>query len=261
MFTVNFALILFVLCLITGSLWFADLLYYKKRRAKGAPDPLWVVWGADFFVVIFLVFFLRSFVAEPFRIPSASMRPTLIEGDFILVNKFTYGIRLPVINQKIIAINTPARGDTFVFRFPEDESQDYIKRVVGLPGDKIAYQNKRLTINGEALAIKEIEKYSFGAYQQFVENLGGEEHRLLIEEGKPAFVSDPHDFANRKNCFYNNEGFICTVPEGHYFAMGDNRDNSSDSRIWGFVPDKNLVGKAFFIWLNFGDFSRIGAFH
>lgn len=147
----NFALILFVLLVVTGMLYAVDVLKFRKLRTKGAKEPLWVEWGASFFPVILIVFVLRSFLFEPFKIPSGSMIPTLLVGDFILVNKFTYGIRLPVINKKIIDINSPKRGDVMVFRYPEDPSLDYIKRVIGLPGDTVSYQNKRLTINGQAV--------------------------------------------------------------------------------------------------------------
>src|SRR5574343_1828154 len=155
----NFALILFLLLLVTGALYAVDVFKFRKLRAKDAKEPLWVEWGASFFPVILVVFVLRSFLFEPFKIPSGSMIPTLLVGDFILVNKFTYGIRLPVINKKIISVNSPQRGDVMVFRYPEDPSLDYIKRVVGLPGDTVAYQNKRLTINGQAIAVQKIGDY------------------------------------------------------------------------------------------------------
>lgn len=260
----NFALILFILLVVTGALYAVDVLKFRKLRAKNAKEPLWVEWGASFFPVILIVFGLRSFVVEPFKIPSGSMIPTLLVGDFILVNKFTYGIRLPVINKKIIDINLPQRGDVMVFRYPEDPSLDYIKRVVGLPGDKIAYQNKRLTINGQPVEVKKSSDYLHPERlyysEQYVEKLGGVEHRFLNDADAPAFVPDTVPFSHRENCIYNHSGVICTVPPGHYFMMGDNRDNSRDSRVWGFVPEDNIVGKAFFIWLNFSDFSRIGSF-
>lgn len=260
----NFALILFILLLITGALYAIDAFKFRKLRAKDAKEPLWVEWGASFFPVILIVFVLRSFVVEPFKIPSGSMIPTLLVGDFILVNKFTYGIRLPVINQKIIDVGSPQRGDVMVFRYPEDPSLDYIKRVVGLPGDKIAYQNKRLTINGQPVEVKRIGDYLHPERlyysEQYVEKLGNVEHRILNDADAPAFVPDPSNFPDRENCIYNHSGVICTVPPGHYYMIGDNRDNSKDSRFWGFVPEENIVGKAFFIWLNFSDFSRIGSF-
>lgn len=260
----NFALILFVLLVITGVLYAVDVLQFRKQRAKGAKEPLWVEWGASFFPVILIVFVLRSFLFEPFKIPSGSMIPTLLVGDFILVNKFTYGIRLPVINKKIIHINSPQRGDVMVFRYPEDPSLDYIKRVVGLPGDTVAYQNKKLTINGESVPTQKMGDYLHQERlyysEQFLEKLGEVEHKALNDTDAPAFIPDVSRFPYRENCSYNAAGVICQVPPGHYFMMGDNRDNSRDSRAWGFVPEENIVGKAFFVWLNFSDFSRIGSF-
>ena len=260
----NFALILFCLLLVSAAIWAADVFVFSKQRAAEAKDPWWVEYGASFFPVILLVFVLRSFMIEPFKIPSGSMIPTLQVGDFILVNKFTYGIRLPVINKKIIDINLPQRGDVMVFRYPEDPSLDYIKRVVGIPGDKVAYQNKRLSINGTPVETTRVEDYLHPERlyysKQFVEKADAFEHRTLNDEDAPGFISDASQFPNRSNCLYNNAGVTCTVPAGHYFMMGDNRDNSRDSRYWGFVPEENIVGKAFFIWLNFSDLKRIGSF-
>lgn len=260
----NFALILLVLTVLTGVLYAVDFLKFRKLRAANAKQPLWVEWGADFFPVILIVFVLRSFLFEPFKIPSGSMIPTLLVGDFILVNKFTYGIRLPVINTKIIDINDPQRGDVMVFRYPEDPSLDYIKRVVGLPGDTIAYQNKRLSINGVAVDAEKLPDYLHTERlyysQQFGERLGEVDHKFLNDVDAPDFIQGVADFPHRENCTYNAAGVICKVPAGHYFMMGDNRDNSRDSRAWGFVPEQNIVGKAVFIWLNFSDLGRIGAF-
>ena len=261
----NFALILFVLLVITGVLWLADKFYARKQRADDVPDPWWVEYGASFFPVILAVFFLRSFLVEPFKIPSGSMIPTLLVGDYILVNKYTYGIRLPVINKKIVDINDPQRGDVMVFRYPDKPELDYIKRVVGLPGDTVEYFDKRLKINGERVPIEPagdfVHRDRLYSSEQFIETLGDTRHALLNDADKPAFVPQPHNFPQRSNCTYMNSGVRCTVPEGHYFVMGDNRDDSSDSRIWGFVPEENIVGKAFFIWFNFNEFSRIGSFH
>ena len=261
---VNFALILFCLLLVSGAIWVADAFVFSKNRAADAKDPWWVEYGASFFPVILLVFVLRSFIVEPFKIPSGSMIPTLQIGDFILVNKFTYGIRLPVINKKIISIGDPQRGDVMVFRYPEDPSLDYIKRVIGIPGDKVAYQDKRLLINGQPLETTRMDDYLHPERlyysKQFIEKAKGIEHRTLNDDDAPGFISDATQFPYRSNCLYNNAGVICTVPAGHYFMMGDNRDNSRDSRFWGFVPEENIVGKAFFVWLNFGDLKRIGSF-
>ncbi len=260
----NFALILFCLLLVSGAIWVADAFVFSKNRAADAKDPWWVEYGASFFPVILLVFVLRSFIVEPFKIPSGSMIPTLQIGDFILVNKFTYGIRLPVINKKIISIGDPQRGDVMVFRYPEDPSLDYIKRVIGIPGDKVAYQDKRLFINGQPLETTRMDDYLHPERlyysKQFIEKAKGIEHRTLNDDDAPGFISDATQFPYRSNCLYNNAGVICTVPAGHYFMMGDNRDNSRDSRFWGFVPEENIVGKAFFVWLNFGDLKRIGSF-
>ena len=260
----NFALILFILLLVSGALWALDHFVASKRRSVGAKSPWWVEYGASFFPVILVVFCLRSFVVEPFKIPSGSMIPTLLVGDFILVNKWTYGIRLPVINQKIIEVNDPKRGDVMVFRYPADPSMDYIKRVVGLPGDRVEYIDKRLTINGEAVPIREDGSYlhpdRLYYSPKYVERLGEVEHSVLIERDAPAYVPQVLNFPGREHCTYVHAGVRCTVPAGHYFVLGDNRDASSDSRVWGFVPDQNIVGRAFFIWFNFGDMKRIGGF-
>ncbi len=251
----DFSFYLFVASVVTGIIWGGYLLILKSRGETFSEEnePFYVEYARSFFPIVLIVFLLRSFIAEPFRIPSGSMMPTLLVGDFILVNKFTYGIRIPIINKKILEINKPQRGDIFVFRYPKDPTVDYIKRIIGLPGDKIEYSNKRLTVNGQA--ISEISLGTFhgvgqgddmtGA-EEFVENLNGVEHNILIRNGAPTVE------------------FVYEVPEGQYFAMGDNRDNSNDSRYWGPVPEANLVGKAFFIWMNWDlentgvGFSRIG---
>ena len=261
----NFALILFLLSVATGLAWATDVFWAAKRRPEGADDPWWVEYFASFFPVFLAVFFLRSFLIEPFRIPSGSMIPTLLVGDFIVVNKYTYGIRLPVINKKIIDVNTPQRGEVMVFRYPPDPSQDYIKRVVGLPGDKLVYRNKRLSINGQEISQIKSDDYQDPSRliftPQFNETLGSTEHRILIEPEAPAFVRQIGDFPYRENCTYNVDGVECVVPAGHYFMMGDNRDNSLDSRFWGFVPEENIVGKAVWIWLNFSSMKRFGSLH
>jgi signal peptidase I len=240
---IDFSLILVVATLVTGVIWALDsLLFAKKRKASGEVDkktskpkePLLVEYARFLFPVVLIVLLLRGFLAEPFRIPSGSMLSTLEIGDFILVNKFAYGIRPPVWNKKIIDINDPQRGDVIVFRYPENPSVDYIKRVVGVPGDEIAYYNKVLYING-----KQIQQEPLGVYQagfpnlkRFKEKLDGVEHDILI------------------NVMYPAGDFVVKVPPDSYFVLGDNRDNSRDSRFWGFVPDENLVGKAFMIWMN-----------
>jgi signal peptidase I len=260
----NFALILFLLLVFTGAFALADAVYFSKQRRKTDKEPWWIEYPKSFFPVILIVFLLRSFLVEPFKIPSGSMVPTLVVGDFILVNKFAYGIRIPLINKKIIGVGEPTRGDVMVFRFPEDTSLDYIKRVVGIPGDRIVYENKKLFINGVEQPQKRIADYlhpeRIHYSRQFLEKLGGVEHALLVEEDASPAIPFLRPFPFRENCTYNNEGMACTVPPGHYFMMGDNRDNSADSRVWGFVPDENIVGKAFFIWFNFSEPRRFGRF-
>lgn len=260
----NFALILFVLLLVTGVFSLADAVYFRKRRRAGVKEPWWIEYPKSFFPVILIVFLLRSFLMEPFKIPSGSMIPTLLVGDFILVNKFTYGIRLPIINKKIVNIGEPRRGDVMVFRYPEDPSLDYIKRVVGLPGDKVAYLDKKLFINGVEQPRQPLPDYlnpeRIHYSRRFLEKTGGVAHEILLEDDVAAAVPFARQFPFRDNCHYNNEGVVCSVPPGNYFMMGDNRDNSSDSRVWGFVPEENIVGRAFFIWFNFSDLRRIGRF-
>lgn len=249
----DFPLILVLASAITGAIWLLDSLLWARKRAKESKEPVLVEYSKAFFPVIFIVLVLRSFVAEPFRIPSGSMMPTLLVGDFILVNKFAYGLRLPVLDTKMVAIGEPQRGDVVVFRYPEDPSVDYIKRVVGVPGDRVAYRNKILYINGQAMAQTPIGSYvgvgsgvaSSGADLR-EEDLNGIRHHILVRPGANGV-----------------EGGM-TIPPGQYFMMGDNRDNSKDSRYFGPVPEGNLVGKAFMIWMNWDgaaggvDWKRLG---
>ena len=262
----TFAWILFILLVVTGTVALLDRLIFSKRRAEGAREPWWIEYPKSFFPVILIVFLLRSFLVEPFKIPSGSMIPTLLVGDFILVNKFTYGIRLPIIDYKLVEVNEPQRGEVMVFRFPENPTLDYIKRVVGLPGDKVGYRDKKLVINGRPVPLEPAGDYQYVETglnyinaQRYTENLSGHEHAVLIHPNAPEMqLAGIRQFQQRKNCVYNDGGFTCTVPPGHFFVMGDNRDSSSDSRYWGFVPESNIVGKACLIWWNFAHLSRIG---
>ena len=271
----DFPLIMVTAVFVTGVAWLLDVMLWAPKRVSAAEalsaqstdndenadiarkellkEPVFVEYSRSLFPVILAVLVLRSFIVEPFRIPSGSMMPTLLAGDFILVNKFSYGVRLPVIDTKIIPVGKPERGDVLVFRYPKDPSIDYIKRVVGLPGDKIAYYNKQLFINGEPATQTGLGTYdgvgagvSMAGSKILSENLTGVKHNILIDAQRGTLEGE------------------FQVPEGRYFVMGDNRDNSNDSRYWGVVPEENLVGKAFMIWMNWDataggvTWSRIG---
>ncbi len=294
----NFALILFVLTCVTFLFWVAERWKFLPERRRKAEDaarrfeadnreaidrgdatvidernrlserilrqPWWLEYTAGLFPVIAVVFLLRSFLFEPFRIPSGSMLPTLHIGDFILVNKFDYGIRLPVTNTKIISVGSPERGDVVVFKYPMDTQVDYIKRVVGLPGDTVEYRDKVLYVNGveqkQTGSRDFVDDSTMITLEERDEQLGEVNHLIARDARRPSWVPLQGILRKEKSCDYNERGFVCTVPEGHYFMMGDNRDNSEDSRYWGFVPDEDLVGRAVLIWANFGDMGRVGGF-
>ncbi len=241
-----FALILMSVTGLTGLIYLLDVMYFAKKRAHGKKESIIIEYSKSFFPVLLFVFVIRSFIVEPFKIPSGSMMPTLIAGDFIAVNKFSYGVRFPVINNVLIPNGMPERGDVVVFHYPMDTSIDYIKRVIGLPGDIIKYENKKLFINDKLVPHvfeKDYEYMMNENYrvpaQEFTETLGEVKHSILI-----------HNVEGESGSF--------VVPDRNYFVMGDNRDNSSDSRVWGFVSEDLLVGKAFIIWLNLSEPSRIG---
>lgn len=259
----DFSFYLFVAVVITGFIWLLDKYYLEPKRnlvvhesshihqgveiSRNTKEPVIVEYSKSFFPVLLIVFLLRGFIVEPFRIPSGSMLPSLYIGDFILVNKFAYGVKIPVLNKKIIDLDEPERGDVVVFRYPRDQSLDYIKRVIGLPGDHIAYYNKVLYVNSKPVGREFVGEYK-GPGQtyanEYIEKLENSDHSVLLLPARP-----------------NNLQGEYIVPEGTYFVMGDNRDNSNDSRVWGPVPESHLVGKAFMIWMHFSDeshFDRIG---
>ena len=255
----DFTAILAVLTLISGGIWGLYALVFARKRAQAPAgedtgtgeepkrtEPLVVEYARFLFPVFLVVLIVRGFIVEPFKIPSGSMLPTLEVGDYILVNKFSYGLRSPIGYYKLIDLGTPKRGDVIVFRYPEDPSIDYIKRVIGVPGDKIVYRNKQLWINDQKIELKDLHPYEKDArFEELEEFLGKVKHHILLAKDYN-YLAQPQEYR---------------VPAGHYFAMGDNRDNSKDSRYWGFVPDENLKGRAFFIWWSWNDglkWSRIG---
>ncbi|MCW8196460.1 signal peptidase I [Proteobacteria bacterium 005FR1] len=281
---INFPLILVILVFVTGAIALFDWLFLAKQRREAAAvvdkqfagaeagdekqqkareaaratalrEPAPVEYAKSFFPVLAIVLVLRSFIVEPFQIPSESMVPTLEVGDFILVNKFTYGLRLPVVRTKFIDVSDPERGDVMVF-FPPGESRYFIKRVVGLPGDEISIFNNQLTINGELVDQKLLGEEPARNRGEFCSRAGGK--YLLAEEelGQGGHLMRKCTVAGS----LGREGFWI-VPEGHYFMMGDNRDNSSDSRDWGSVPEDRIVGKAFAIWMHWESLFSLPSFH
>lgn len=251
----DFPLILLTLTVVTGLVWLLDVLVLRPRRkalaarradkeeaAAEASEPYLVELSRSFFPILAIVLVLRSFLVEPFQIPSGSMLPTLEVGDFILVNKYSYGLRLPVFGTKVLSVGDPERGDVMVFKFPADGYTNYIKRVIGLPGDRIRYHDKTLYINGE-----EVESQFVAALppvELFRETIGDVTHQMFETMGK----RDPRAEGEWQ------------VPEGQYFVMGDNRDNSNDSRYWGFVPEELIVGEAFAIWMHWESLTSLPSF-
>lgn len=271
---VNLELILVISTLVTGVVILLDRIVFAERRrkcilnetydakfgdgnsAKAAreyKEPWYIDYSRSFFPVLLIVLILRSFIAEPFRIPSGSMIPTLLHGDFILVNKFSYGLRWPVLHNKFWGSGMPSRGDVIVFRYPKNPSLDYIKRVIGAPGDRLEYRNKTVYVNGEVMQQADLGKYIGQGRDNIMSGADKRQENLLLVEHEMLLNNRRYPIDN-----------AWTVPDGHYFVMGDNRDNSNDSRVWGMVPEENLVGRAFMIWMNWDmsegqfDFRRIG---
>lgn len=252
----DFSALLFFAIILSGVIWLIDAQFFKKARLAKHPhakEPLIVDYARSFFPILIFVFLLRSFLIEPYRIPSGSMKPTLLVGDFIVVNKFTYGIRLPILNTKVVDFNEPERGDVMVFRFPPDPKINFIKRVIGLPGDKIIYQNKQLFINGELVPKTLLQTET---------QISAEGDTYPMQRFLEEMPNAPHDIYEHIG---PGQSISLTVPDGHYFVMGDNRDESDDSRFWGFVPEANIIGKAFGLWMSWDSedyrprFSRIGS--
>lgn len=248
----NFALVLLVLSVLSGLVYLIDILYWEKKRSPQQKPGKIIEYSRSFFPVFFLVLLLRSFLIEPFRIPSGSLEPTLLVGDFLAVNKFSYGFRLPVWDKKVISVSNPKSGEIAVFRWPPNPTYDYIKRVIGVPGDKIAYRNKVLSINGQEMK------------QTFVEYTTDESSGRAVAKYRETLNGVTHDIYVRPDVAATD--FEVVVPEGSYFMMGDNRDDSADSRYWGFVSDEYLRGKALLVWMSWNNnlgsirWSRIGRF-
>ncbi|WP_018150301.1 signal peptidase I [Leeia oryzae] len=268
-FQTSLALAMLLFVLVSGFVWGWDKWVLAKKRTQGQRQHDGVELLAGLFPIIAVVFVVRSFLFEPFTIPSSSMRPGLVPGDFILVNRFAYGVRVPVSNKVMVDTGKPARGDVMVFHYPPEPGKDFIKRVVGLPGDEVEYRNKQLTINHVAVKQEWLADSQYARDGQFVpenvkvykESLGVQPSIIQQRENEPTvYHAAVQQFPFRENCNYdvNDEWFRCKVPAGHYFMMGDNRDDSSDGRYWGFVSDDLIVGKAVLIWFNWPDFKRIG---
>ena len=279
----DFSLVLVLIIAVAGVVWLVDRLVAaplraRAARARGYSDadielPTTVDYAHSFLPVFLLVLAIRSFIFEPFRIPSDSMMPTLQDGDFIAVNKFAYGLRLPVLNNVIVPVGSPQRGDVVVFRYPPDPSQNYIKRLVGLPGDRVAVKNDQLIINGNPVPLQSDGRYNDGCYLNMrlaTEQLGTHRHQTLACLTPGSLAAEPIASCNREigrsyQCGEPSDPLLgdsddfaeVVVPAGHYLMIGDNRDNSADGRVWGFVPDANIIGRAARIWFNW-DLGRTG---
>jgi signal peptidase I len=283
----DFALVLSIITIVTGIVWWLDAAWLRGRREAATraagqdpaklPEPATVDYARSFFPVALVVLVLRSFIFEPFRIPSDSMMPTLLDGDFIIVNKYAYGLRWPVLNHKFLDIGAPQRGDVVVFRYPLDPGVNYIKRLVGLPGDHVQVTHDRITINGKPVPFQVVAPYDDGCYlnmQLAVEQLGSHTHQAMLCPVPLNMTAEPPPGCNRRN----SRGYFCgssgpgadaallepdsaartmVVPPNEYLMMGDNRDNSEDGRVWGYVPEDHLVGKATRVWFNW-DWGRSG---
>ncbi|MES2187815.1 MAG: signal peptidase I [Pseudomonadota bacterium] len=268
---------------LSGVYWLAERLVFGPRRRQLAdmlvdalPDgqgdreacraivmerPWWLAW-AGVFPIAAILLVLHSFLLAPFKMPSSAMSPTLRVGDLIMVSKYAYGLQLPLFGTRVGAGTPPQRGDVIVFRYPLRPTEDRVRRVVGLPGEEVAYLNKRLRINGRPVPARYtgdfVSKRAGRVFKQFEEQLDGHSHRVIHEDRRSGRVRGAGEFAFKENCSYPAEGIVCRVPEGHYFTLGDNRDNAADSRFWGFVPQQEIIGKALFVWMNFEYPDQIG---
>jgi signal peptidase I len=280
----DFSAVLLAIAVVTGLIWLVDIAVFRRFRENAArasgktladiPEPGTVDYARSFFPVALAVLVLRAFIFEPFRIPSDSMMPTLVDGDFIIVNKFAYGLRLPVVDQKVVAIGEPQRGDVVVFRYPPDPRINYIKRLVGLPGDHVQVKDDKLIVNGQPVPTTDLGQYDDGCYEGMhlsAEQLGTHKHRMMFCPTPGEIGAEPLPTCNRNPPV----SYVCVaqqipgqpdrgdtqtdlvVPPGSYLMIGDNRDNSADGRVWGYVPEANLVGKATRIWFNW-DWHRKG---
>lgn len=273
---ISFNEILVLAVLGTGAVFAFDRFVIKKRQSRSnlpkseLREHHLIVYSKSIFPVLLVIFVLRAWIVEPFQIPSSSMRPTLIVGDFILVNKFAYGLRLPFNNKTFIPTGKVERGDIVVFRYPKERDTSFIKRAIGLPGDFVEYRNKNLSINGKLVHETLVGSYRYvdveeGQTKEFnlaryTEMLNDEhEYEVIKMEGMPSvFVDHVDDFEHKENCRYEFDGFACKIPEGKYLMIGDNRDHSHDGRYWGFVDEDDLMGKAFFIWFSAHADNRVG---